>query len=455
MSRDSIAGLVAQLYSQKITRREFGYRAAAAGLSAGLIGQVLSVHGAKAQDELPPAATIGMPDTGHTADTSKGTIRLYSSWPYTGAMERIGGHAVQASEMCLEDFGFAAGGFAIEYEPLDDGIAANEGRWDPGKETENANRAINDEDCMVYMGTYNSGAAAISIPLTNEAGLAQISFGNTYPGLTTAFEGATEEGEPELYYPSGTRNYMRVCPADHIQGGAGARWAVNENGRTRAYVLHDNSLYGKGVANVFALAFEEAGGEVLGNDGYDPRASDYQSLMTSIADAGPDIVYVGATVDNNPAKLLQDMRGVMSPDDVTFLGPDGLNTDTFVQGAADAAEGAWITFGGFSADALVELGGSGEDYVNRIRERLDLGETGQPDSYAVYAYESMVVVLQAIERVGVKDRAAILEQMMSTEGFVTLAATTWNFNDEGDIDNPVIGLIQVVDGVLTFQGIAP
>jgi branched-chain amino acid transport system substrate-binding protein len=369
-------------------------------------------------------------------------------------MERIGGHAIEATYMCLEDFGNAAGGFAIEYEPLDEGIAANEGRWDPGKATENANRAINDESCMAYLGTYNSGSAAISVPLTNVAGLAQISFANTYPGLTTSFEGATEEGEPDLYYPTGTRNYMRVCPADHVQGDAGARWAIHENGRSKAYILHDNSLYGKGVANVFALIFAQEGGEVLGNDGYDPRASDYQSLMTSIADAGPDIIYVGATVDNNAAKLLQDMRGVMSADDVTFLGPDGLNTDTFVQGAADAAEGAWITFGGFSADALVELGGPGADYVARIRERLDLGETGQPDSYAVYAYESMVVVLQAIERAGAADRTAILDQMFGTEGFVTLAGTTWSFNDEGDIDNPVIGLIRVVDGVLTFQGTA-
>ena len=66
------------------------------------------------------------------------------------------------------------------------------------------------------------------------------------------------------------------------------------------------------------------GGEILGTEGYDPDAGDYQSLMTSIADLGPDIVYLGATVDNNAAKVLQDMRSVMTAEDVTFLGPDGL-----------------------------------------------------------------------------------------------------------------------------------
>ncbi|MEZ4504911.1 MAG: ABC transporter substrate-binding protein [Thermomicrobiales bacterium] len=269
MAKDSIAGLVAQLYGSKISRREFGKRAAAAGLSAGLIGQALAVHATRAQDaetDLPAAATIGQPGYVNSSDTSKGTIKIYSSWPLTGSMELTGGDAVAAAQMAFEDFGNAAGGYALVYEPLDDGVAANNGGWEAGKETENANKAINDADAMVLMGTYNSGAAKIAIPILNQATpqMAMISFANTYPGLTVAVEGATEEGEPDVYYPTGTRNYMRVCPADQIQGGAGARWAFNEQARTKAYVLDDNSLYGKGVATVFRNVFEELGGEILG-----------------------------------------------------------------------------------------------------------------------------------------------------------------------------------------------
>jgi branched-chain amino acid transport system substrate-binding protein len=453
MARESIAGLIAQLYSTKIDRREFGKKAAAAGLSAGLIGQVLSVHATKAQDAMPESTQIGNPNVVHTTDTSKGTIKIYSSWPFTGSMERIGSHAVEAATMGFEDFGNAAGGYEISYEALDDGIAANNGGWEAGKETENANKAINDEDCMMYMGTYNSGAAKISIPITNQAGLAQLSFANTYAGLTKAVESATEEGEPDLYYPTGSRNYARVCPADDIQGGAAARWAANdpEAARSKAYILHDNSLYGKGVAQVFANVFEAEGGELLGFEGYDPKASDYQSLMTSVADKGPDLVYCGATVDNNAAKVLQDMRGVMSVDDVMFLGPDGLISDTFVQGAADAAEGAWLTFAGYTADKLLADGGPGADYVTRVSERLGLGEGDQPDAYAVYSYEAVVVALQAIERAAEKDRAKITEAMMTTEGFVSLLGGTWSFTPEGDTDSSVIGLAKIVDGAIAFQ----
>ncbi len=141
MAKDSIAGLVAQLYGAKISRRDFGKRAAVAGLSAGLIGQALAVHATRAQAEtdLPAAATIGQPGYLNSSDTSKGTIKIYSSWPLTGSMEGTGGDAVVAAQMAFEDFGSAAGGYALVYEPLDDGVAANNGGWEAGKETENAN----------------------------------------------------------------------------------------------------------------------------------------------------------------------------------------------------------------------------------------------------------------------------------------------------------------------------
>jgi branched-chain amino acid transport system substrate-binding protein len=425
-------------------------RATAAGLSAGLIGQVVGRYESLAQDATPAAGgsstSIGEPGHQHNADTSGGVIKLFSSWPLTGSYEQLGGDAVEAIKLCLADFGNAAGGFALEYEALDDGSAANNGGPDQAKETENVNRVVSDVDCMVYMATYNSGMAKIAIPITNEAGMAQISYANTYPGLTKPIEGVTEEGEPDLYYPTGKRNYMRVCPADDIQGGAQAQWAFNEMGRTKAYVLHDQSLYGKGVAQVFRLEFEKLGGEIVGFEGYDPKASDYQSLMTSVADAAPDTVNVGATVDNNAAKLLQDMRSLMG-EEVIFIGPDGLINEAFVQGAGDAAEGAYLTFAGYTPDELVKLGGPGADYVARITEILG----HSPDAYAVYSYETTVAVIQSLDRVAAKDRAAILDDLFATEGFVSLLGGTWSFTENGDTDSAIIGLAQVQGGVITYQ----
>ena len=454
--RDSIPGLIAALHQGSIDRRSFMRRAAGAGLSAALIGSVVTRYDSvSAQDASPAAAgtsamDIGLQDVEHVTDTSKGAIKLYSSWPLTGSMERTGNDAVAAFQMALEDFGGAAGGFALTYEALDDGVAANNGGWEAGKETENVNRVINDPDAIVYIATYNSGAAKISIPITNEAGMAQVSYANTYTGLTRALEGATEEGEPDIYYPSGKRNYMRLCPADDIQGIAQANWASGEQGRTKAYVLHDQSLYGQGVAAVFRNQFQANGGEVLGFEGYDPKASDYQSLMTSVADSAPDVLMLGATVENNASKVLQDMRSVMG-EEVLFIGSDGLNNAQFVEAAGDAAEGAYLTFGGLTPDKLQEQGGSGGDYVTRMIARLGYDTPSSLDAYAVYAYETAVLIIQTLDKVGEKDRTKFLDTIFATEGFVSLLGSTWSFTENGDTDAFTIGLAQVIDGAITFQ----
>jgi branched-chain amino acid transport system substrate-binding protein len=433
-----------------IDRRTFLTRAAALGISSAAIMRGLPVS---AQDSSPAASAeggsvelipenLGMAGIEHITDTSKGEIKLYSSWPMSGASEQIGGDSAAAVQLAVDVWGGAAGGFAITYEALDDGLAANNGSWDAAKEAENAARVVNDENAVAYIATYNSGAAEASIPITNEAGLAQISPANTAVQLTKE-NPANPPGYPDVLYPSGTRNYMRVVPADDLQGAAGANYAFNTIGATTAYVLHDQQTYGRGVATVFDATFKELGGEVVAFEGYDPNAPEYQALMAKIANEAPGVVYLGAIVNLNASKLLQDMRNVMSADDVAFMGPDGLINQAFIDGAGDAAEGAYITFGGLPAN---QLQGVGKSWYDEFKGRLG----HEPDAYSLYAFECAVVVLQAIDQVGEKDRAKILEAMRATKEFRGLIGT-WSFTETGDTDSRTVSLNEVLDGVISFQ----
>ena len=81
-----------------------------------------------------------------------------------------------------------------------------------------------------------------------------ISPANTYPGLTKPGKG--EPNEPDMYYPSGKRNYARVVPADDLQGAVAANWA-KQLGATKVYILDDTELYGHGIAVVFAETANE------------------------------------------------------------------------------------------------------------------------------------------------------------------------------------------------------
>ncbi len=228
-----------------------------------------------AQPAVSPAAAPAAPAAAPAASPAaagalSGKIKLVSSLPRTGANKGQSDSMVNAFKMALEEVNYKIGDATIEYEDMDDATPAK-GAWDAGKEAENANKAVNDPDVMVYLGTFNSGAAKVSIPILNSANMAMFSPANTYPGLTKKVEGV-EANEPDVYYPNGIRNYFRDVAADDIQGAVGAGWA-KQLGAKKAYILDDTELYGHGIAVVFANTAQKIGLEVAGGpEGVDVKA---------------------------------------------------------------------------------------------------------------------------------------------------------------------------------------
>src|SRR6185436_18467170 len=93
------------------------------------------------------------------------------------------------------------------------------GSWTPERVAANARRVASDDGSLAIIGPFNSGAAAVMIPITNEAGVPVVSPSNTYVGLTRGGPGS-EPGEPDKYYPSGERTYFRIMPNDRVQADA-------------------------------------------------------------------------------------------------------------------------------------------------------------------------------------------------------------------------------------------
>ena len=110
----------------------------------------------------------------------------------------------------------------------------------------------NDRSVLGVLGTFNSGCAKLEIPILNRApggAVAMMSPANTAVGLTHEAPW-NDPGEPNIYYPTGVRNYARVASTDDFQGPFAADLLKRIKKRS-VYILHDNQTFGKGVANAF------------------------------------------------------------------------------------------------------------------------------------------------------------------------------------------------------------
>ena len=363
------------------------------------------------------AAALALP----SAAWAQETIRIVSSLPRTGSSSQQSQSTVNGIRMAIDEAGGTVAGFIIAYEDWDD-ASPERGTWDPAMEATNADKAIRDPDVMAYIGTLNSGAAKISMPKLNAAGLVMVSPSNTWPGLTKP--GTGEDNEPMVYRPSGKVSFFRVMPADDIQGRVAAEWA-KELGATKAFILHDRELYGQGIAKIFQSTAAHIGLEVVGFEGIDPRASNFRPLVTKMRQVGADVVFLGATVQTSSCQVAKDMRsGGLK--DVKLIVPDACFERSFIEGAGERNVNGttFVTFGGVPPQQLT---GKGKAFYEAYKARFQT----EPESFAVYGYEAANVVLAAIARAGKKDRAAIIEQIAATKDFDG-ALGKWSFDENGD-----------------------
>jgi branched-chain amino acid transport system substrate-binding protein len=203
-----------------------------------------------------------------------------------------------------------------------------------------------------------------------------------------------------------------VVPADDLQGAVAAQWA-KDLGAGSVYVLDDQELYGKGVADVFDKVAKEIGLNVLGHEGIDGKAADYKALATKVKDLSPDLIYFGGITQNNAGQLWKDIRNVGYTG--MLMGPDGIYEDAFLEAAGAAADGTYLTFGGIPPNNLT---GKAADWRESYKSKFGAA----PEVYTVYGYVAAAMLIDAFERVCAgggdpTDRKTVRDAVFSTKDF--------------------------------------
>src|SRR3954466_15708377 len=280
---------------------------AAAGCAAAFLGfGVAACGGGSSGDKTPSGGPAK-------------AVTIYSSYPLQGAGRAQSEAAVNGAKLALEQAGGKAGDISVTYKPMDD-ATAQAGTWSPDQVSANARKAAQDKSTAVYLGEFNSGGSAVSIPILNEAGIAQISPSNTAVGLTTNEPGATP-GEPDKYYPTGKRTFARIVPKDTIQGAALAT-LMKEDGCTKVQLLNDKEVYGAGLANNIQSSAKAQGMTITSNEAIDKNAPNYRSLAQKAKAANADCMVFSGITANNAVQIFKDFAAALP--EAKLYGPDGV-----------------------------------------------------------------------------------------------------------------------------------
>jgi branched-chain amino acid transport system substrate-binding protein len=375
--------------------------------------------------------------SGAKAPSGSNVIDVYSSLPLQGASTAQTNPMVNGMKLALSQAGGKAGQWTINYQSLDDSTAAA-GKWDPSQCAANARKVASDPKAVYYMGEFNSGCSEVSIPILNQAGIPQVSPANTYVGLTTNLPGSAP-GEPQKYYPTGTRTYLRIVPIDSIQAAADLI-AMKNAGCTKVAVANDKEAYGQGLATLLGLQKGFYGVTITSNTGIDPTAPNFRSYAATVKSQGADCFFFAGIVSNGAVQIAKDVHAAIPTAKV--FGGDGVCTDTFTSQAKGGIPASLypLTQCTVATQDLAAYPG-GKAFLAAYKAKYGVSN---PDPYAIYGYEDMKLGLDTIKSLGAQgnSKSGVLKALFAIKARPSVLGV-YGFDKNGDTTLKSYGLYKV------------
>jgi branched-chain amino acid transport system substrate-binding protein len=390
------------------------------------------------------AAAFAIAGCGHKSSGSstntRTTLTIYASQPLQGLEQDQSESIVNAERLALAEAGGRVGRFTIKFVALDDSTAATGGP-DPGQTASVARKAVQDASTIVYLGESDSGASAMSIPLTNEVGLLQISPTDTPSGFTRHEGGAKDE--PDRYYPSGKRTFARVVPADNIQAAALASYQ-REEGCTTTAVVSDGGLFGRGLASQFAIASKAKGPSIATRVAFTPGSKTTDEIVRQASGSHADCALFAMTATSEPARLIAAVHRA-DPSVKLFI-PSALAQKSITsQLPASVQRVSYVTSPALDPRLYPP---TGRDFFTTYREKF--GKEAAP--IAIFGYEAMKLALLAIQNAGDRgnDPASVVDAVFDVKDHDSPLGT-YSIDANGDTSLSDYGAYRVDGGELVFD----
>jgi branched-chain amino acid transport system substrate-binding protein len=331
-------------------------------------------------------------------------LTVYSSLPLQGPDAGASRQIVNGEKLALYQAGGRVGPFTVSYVSLDDANPTS-GRWDPGVTASNAKTAADDPSTIAYLGDFDSGATAISLPLINAAGILQLSPASPYQGLASSLDAGQDE--PERFYPTGRRNFARLQPGDEKQAHAQVKLMEDERVKD-LYVLDDEEPFQLPLAQLVIGDAEHAGIHVIAHDSLDTTAtSTFMSEAAKVARSDADAVFFAGVPSQAAVAVFRELHS--ADPGLWLLGSSALLDSSFTGALGSETAGRTVL-----GDPMLPLSAyppSARGVLAAYRIRF----AEAPGAYALYGFEAMSAALDAIRRAGAhgNDRQAVIDSLFA------------------------------------------
>ena len=331
-------------------------------------------------------------------------LAIYSSLPLQGPSAQIATEMVNGERLALSAAGGRVGHFRVGFVSLDDVNPAT-GALDPGITASNAKMAAQDTSTIAYVGEYSSAATAVSLPLINAAGILQVSPGSPYVGLTSKLDAG--QYEPQRFYPSGRQTFGRLQPGDQDQAAAQVS-LMRALGVRSVYVIDDQNPFETPLAQMVAQGARSAGIAVAGHDSVAVGTNTaFPGEIEKVLRSGAQALFFAGGAESGAIALWRALHAADAG--LVLLGSSTMVSEAFTSAIGPAAASTYLTSPRLDAASYPPAAASVlSDY------RRHFG--GEPSPWALYGYEAMSVVLDAIRRAGARgnDRTAVISSFFAT-----------------------------------------
>jgi branched-chain amino acid transport system substrate-binding protein len=306
-------------------------------------------------------------------------------------------------------------GFTVQLAAFDD-------QANPDQGVANSKNIVADPAILCVVGHYNSGVQIPSSEEYHNAGLANVSPANTNPRVTDR----------------GYKEVSRIVGRDDVQGVVAAQFA-NDKGMKTAYVIHDKTAYGQGIAEFFRAEAEKLGMQVAGFEGTEEQAN-FDALLTPIITANPDVIFFGG-IYNQASVFFKQARekGYQG----MFLSDDGYDSPEAINiGGPALLDGGGLFYTTVAGPARLYPGTA--KYQTDFKAKYN----ADPKPFSAQGYDSMAICLKAIEDAAkangnqMPTRAQVTDAVRALKDFPGITGTI-NFNEKGDLTSANYFIIQV------------